>query len=158
MDIAAPSQADTSDPAAPSPLKAMSSLLASQIRLLAIPFPPILMSSGDSCLLTQMYIEDNPASGLVLIDPPADNVGESSGKGETRLPRFGYEPRFPILLMSTSGREAEIQESRLGKAAANGRSRGGKGVSLEVAGDGDRGHKSRIVSWDSQHLVLFEAS
>lgn len=146
VDIGAPSETNSGDPSAPSPLKAMSTLLASQIRLLAIPFPPILISSGDSCLLTQMYIEDNPASGLVLIDPPVDNIGEISGKGEVGLPTFGYEPRFPILLMGTSGREAEVQNSRLGKAAANGRSRGGKGVTLEMAVDGERGPKSQIVS------------
>jgi hypothetical protein len=155
VDIAAPAEVDMSDPAAPSPLKAMSTLLASQIRLLAIPFPPILISSGDSCLLTQMYIEDNPASGLVLIDPQADNVGESSGKGEKALPMFGYEPRFPILLMGSKGRMGDVESSRLGKAAANGRSRGGKGVMVEEAVDGERGEKSRIVS---ASIMAFESS
>ncbi|KAI9638630.1 uncharacterized protein MKK02DRAFT_43029 [Dioszegia hungarica] len=167
VDIAAPSTLTPPSPSAsadgaadrtvtqppPSPLKAMSSLLASQIRLLAIPFPPILVSSEDSCLLTQMYIEDNPASGLVLLDPPSDDAGGSGSASKAaggnadawQLPKFGYEPRFPILLMASTDRMGEVEQSRLGKAAANGRSRGGKGVTLERVVDGHRGEKSRIV-------------
>lgn len=170
VDISAPSSPSPPGEGQVSPLKAMSTLLASQIRLLAIPFPPILVSSGDSCLLTQIYVEDNPASGLVMLDPPApSSSGLSSGsagsgipsvvgkvgdmvqgkgkEGETswELPIFGYEPAFPILVLSSSSRSAEISQSRLGQAASKGRGRGGKGVQLENMVDGPRGEKNRIV-------------
>lgn len=136
-----------------SPLKAMTTLLASQIRLLAIPFPPILIASGASCLLTQAYIEDNPASGLVLVSPPPDEDpspssprASSSGRAGERVwkwPTFGYEGTFPILLL---GEEGGQSQSRLGKMAEKGVGRGGKGVSLEGLVDGPRGEKSRVVS------------
>jgi hypothetical protein len=132
-----------------SPLKAMTTLLASQIRLLAIPFPPILIASGATCFLTQAYIEDNPASGLVLVSPPPDedpSPSSSSGRAGERgwkWPTFGYEGTFPILLV---GEEGAQNQSRLGKMAEKGVGRGGKGVSLERLVDGPRGEKSRVVS------------
>jgi hypothetical protein len=128
----------------------MTTLLASQIRLLAIPFPPILIASGASCLLTQAYIEDNPASGLVLVSPPPDQDPDTSssagrvGVRDWEWPQFRYEGTFPILLID--GDEGGRSRSRLGKMAENGVGRGGKGVSLERLVDGPRGEKSRVVS------------
>lgn len=145
LDLSAPvSSNDTTTTT--SPLGAMTTLLASQIRLLAIPFPPVLVSSGMSCLLTQAYVEDNPASGLILVNPPPDldprkgkgREGEGAGEGWA-WPVFGFEPRFPILVMGATG-------GRLVEASKDGVGRGGKGVSVEELMDGPRGERSRIVS------------
>ncbi|ORY32106.1 hypothetical protein BCR39DRAFT_59132 [Naematelia encephala] len=143
LDITAPASSSSN-----SPLGAMTNMLASHIRLMAIPFPPVIISSGQSCLLTQAYVEDHPASGLVLINPPPDddpnpkkNVqGEGEGERGWVWPKFNYEPRFPILVMEEEG---VVKAERLTKAAEAGVGRGGKGVSLEALRDGPRGEKSR---------------
>ncbi|KAK4687275.1 hypothetical protein P7C73_g2845, partial [Tremellales sp. Uapishka_1] len=96
------------------PIEAASNALLSQIRLLAVPFPPILISSGTSCLLTQTYIGDHGASGIVLLNPPEDAVMT-----------FTYEPLFPILVLEDKGKNTQ---SRLRGFAEKGMGRGGKGV------------------------------
>ena len=104
--------------------------LSSQIRLQAIPFPPVLVAQGPSTLLTQAYISDHPASGLVMLDPVDDE-------------RFTYEPNFPILLLGKE--EGRVRAGRIG-AMAKDVGRGGKGV--RVVGVGDvRGEEGRMVSW-----------
>jgi hypothetical protein len=117
-----------------STLDSMTTMLASQIRLMAIPFAPIIISSGPaSTLLTQNYISSHGASGLVLVNPP---------KGEEVDGMFDYEPSFPILVVNDNGTEG----GRLGRAAAKGVGRGGKGVEVERDVDGPRGEKTRVVS------------
>ena len=132
-----------------SPLPSMAKVLAGQIRLMAIPFPPILISSGFSCLLTQTYIEDNPVSGLVMLNPPPDDAPKGLSKVLSfEWPRFKYEPLFPILIMGQPGEtEGLTGRVRVARAAGEGVSRGGKGVSLGELRDGLRGEKSRVVSF-----------
>ncbi len=155
INIAAP----THPPSPPSssstshgPFSSMTSLLASQIRLLAIPFPPILVGEGMTCLLTQSYVSDNPASGLVMLNPPPDTDirinAEREREGGWEWPTFNYEPRFPILVLADEGRMKGLKEgSRVARAAEGGVWRGGKGVSVEVMGEGDeRGEETRVVS------------
>ncbi|EIW70295.1 hypothetical protein TREMEDRAFT_62058 [Tremella mesenterica DSM 1558] len=55
-------------------LKEMSTLLSTEIRLLGIPFPPILISMGKSTVLSQSYVGDYPVQGMVLVDPPKEPV------------------------------------------------------------------------------------
>ncbi|WWC61475.1 uncharacterized protein I303_104059 [Kwoniella dejecticola CBS 10117] len=125
IDISSPSPSPSSDPASESAngsisvpstdtststsaedistLKPMVNLLASEIRLLAIPFPPILVAFGGSTILAQAFIEDNPSSGLILINPAEDTDPRSEKQQiQTRLkyPTFTYEPHFPILVLS----------------------------------------------------------
>ena len=47
--------------------------LMSIIRLSTLPFPPVIVARGCTCLIAQTYISSNPASGLVLISPPVSN-------------------------------------------------------------------------------------
>ena len=138
-----------------SPLPSMAKVLAGQIRLMAIPFPPVLISSGVSCLLTQTYIEDNPVSGLVMLNPPPDDPPAALIKGMSfEWPKFKYEPHFPILIMGHSGDMEGLKERlRVARAAGEGVSRGGKGVSLGELKDGLRGDKSRAVSLMSPACV-----
>ncbi len=118
---------------------------------MAIPFPPIIIASGLSCLVTQAYIEDNPASGLVLINPPSDSDPrpDVASKDDWQWPSFTYEPRFPILVLTDRANrsgESSANTSRIMEAASKGVRRGGKGVSVESLSDGVRGEKSRVVS------------
>lgn len=148
IDVAAPpvipdSPSEGLDAKGTTPLAAMTNALASQIRLQAIPFPPVLIAEGEACVLTQGYISDNPASGLVLINPP--HVGHTGAQAGSAAPadagevRFDYEPHFPILVMG-SGPE------RLRTASERGLGRGGKGVTWVEQRDADaRGEKNRIV-------------
>ncbi|RXK36038.1 hypothetical protein M231_06686 [Tremella mesenterica] len=55
-------------------LNEMSTLLSTEIRLLGIPFPPILISMGKSTVLSQSYVGDYPVQGMVLVDPPKEPV------------------------------------------------------------------------------------
>ncbi len=154
-----PSPSPSSSSSGPSPFTPMMSLLCSQIRLLAMPFPPILVASGQSCLLTQTYIGDNPASGLVMLDPPPDSdpreVNEKQEQG-WEWPKFNYEPRFPILVVSEEGRMGDLREgSRVGGAGDGGVGRGGKAVSVEVVRDGEgRGEGTRVVSSLRSRIAL----
>lgn len=111
--------------------------LAHQVRLLAIPFPPILISSSTSTLLTQSYISDHPASGIVLVAPPVDNASVASSNPDDRLPEFNYEPHFPILVVSPTELADQLKaNNRLVRDyAPKGVGRGGKGVSFEQVQD-----------------------
>ena len=134
-----------------SPFTAMTAVLNSQIRLLAIPFPPVLVAEGRGCLLTQSYVGDHPASGLVMLDPPVDadpSGGAGDGERGWEWPRFNYEPRFPILVVVEEGKESGLRAgSRVVKAAEMGAGRGGKGVSVEVIQDGRKKQEgTRVVS------------
>lgn len=124
----------------PEVLREMTALLASQIRLLAIPFPPIIVSEGHGAWLAQSYVGDNPASGLVMVSPAPDGTAAEKG------PTFGYEPHFPILVMGAEGEMANLQASRLGKASEQGTGRGGKGVTVEEIRGSWTSDKNRLVS------------
>lgn len=126
----------------PEPINSAKSALNDQLRLLNIPFAPVLIASGPAGLVAQAYVSDHRASGLVLIDPPADEDPRSGEKGWA-WPAFTYEPRFPILLMPNN---ASVDQTRVGRAAADGVGRGGKGVSVVPTKDGPRGEKTRLVS------------
>ena len=133
IDITAPQE----EMATKSVLDSMTTMLASQIRLMAIPFAPIIISSGGaSTMLTQNYISSHPASGLVLVNP-------LEGKEADEM--FDYEPSFPILVVNGEGSSG----GRLARAAEQGTGRGGKGVEVEKVVDGERGEKTRVVSPDT---------
>jgi hypothetical protein len=132
IDITAPSTSSSEE--TKSVLDSMTTMLASQIRLMAIPFAPIIISSGPaSTMLTQNYISSHPASGLVLVNPL---------EGEEAEGMFNYEPNFPLLVVNEGGKS----QGRLGVAAEKGVGRGGKGVEIESVVDGERGEKTRVVS------------
>lgn len=138
-------------PYSSTPFAAMVGVLATQIRTLGIPFPPVIVATGRACLLSQAYIEDYAASGLVLVNPPGDEddrKGEVGEKGkEWEWPKLGYEPHFPILVITDKERiEGLKKTSRIVRAAEDGVGRGGKGVNLESLVDGPRGEGSRNVS------------
>lgn len=129
-------------------LKEMSKLLASQIRLLAIPFAPIVISEGHSSWLAQAYVEDNPASGLVMINPAPTAADSHDGDPMTAAaasPIFSYEPHFPVLVLASPTRMEATKQSRVGKYSEKGVGRGGKGVTLEVAPEDSRGEARRLV-------------
>jgi hypothetical protein len=130
----------------PEPIASAKRALNAQLRLLNIPFAPVLIASGPAGLVAQAYVSDHAASGLVLLDPPADEDPRRKDEAEATgwaWPKFNYEPRFPILLM---GEGEAVEGSRVGKAAAEGVRRGGQGVSVERLVDGVRGEKTRMVS------------
>lgn len=145
------------------PIKAASDALSAQLRLLAIPFAPVIIASGPACLVAQAYVSDHPASGMVLIEPPPDQdpreaggagVGGSvqfqgakaagGGAKPFAWPTFRYEPRFPILLVAPQGAEDAVRATRVGGVA--GQRPGGRGVSVMIEKDGARGDGTRMVS------------
>lgn len=92
--------------------------LRSAVRLCMIPFPPVVFARSAGCLIAQTYISSNPASGLVLISPPADNVeleGAHGQDGSPMLPNtlteFDFEPYFPIAVMATPERMKILEGS-----------------------------------------------
>lgn len=128
---------------------------------MAVPWPPVLISSGTSTLLSQTFISDYPASALVLINPPGGaeetkllNQGTtttsdsktdsasapvSSQQDQSTGGGFTYEPHFPILVLSTPNKRTSIfggnepvETHRLVKGwAGQAIGRGGKGVTYE---------------------------
>lgn len=149
VDVAAPESAlhaqGEGREAATAVLGEMSKLLASQIRLLAIPFAPIIISEGHSTWLAQAYVEDNPASGLVMIDP-APSAGDATAVKDAAAPRFGYEPHFPVLLVGSPAMIDGVRSSRVGEFSGQGVRRGGKGVTIKDAPEGPRSETRRLVS------------
>ncbi|WWC85160.1 uncharacterized protein L201_000017 [Kwoniella dendrophila CBS 6074] len=90
-----------------SQISIMNKVLSTEIRLLSIPFPPLIISKGISTLLAQSFIEDFPCSGLILINPIPDEDPRSNSTKEIQTassfkwPTFKYEPHFPIYILST---------------------------------------------------------
>ncbi|OCF55056.1 hypothetical protein L486_07166 [Kwoniella mangroviensis CBS 10435] len=132
------------------------SSLSTEIRLLAIPFPPILVARGVSTLLAQAYIEDHPSSGLVLINPMPDEDPQSRQKSKLKWPIFQYEPHFPILVMSNQASLRELSVSNRmvrehgvvpkdEKIGWFGRS--GKGVEIEVMDQVDESSRIQVERW-----------
>jgi hypothetical protein len=98
----------------------------------------VIIAHSSSTLLSQAYISDNPASGIVLVSPPADNASiSSSSEPEDRLPEFNYEPHFPVLVVASSELAEQLKTSNrlVRDFAPKGVGRGGKGVSFEEVQD-----------------------
>ena len=93
--------------------------LASHIRLLAIPFAPVIVARAAGTLIAQTYISSFPASALLLISPPPSNSALAASDRSllpTTLPDFDFEPRFPLAVMATEKeRPALEKDSRLWK-------------------------------------------
>ncbi|ESK98356.1 hypothetical protein Moror_106 [Moniliophthora roreri MCA 2997] len=73
--------------------------LQSAIRLCIIPFAPVIIARGPTCLIAQQYISSHPATGLILISPPPSNTDVDILP--TPLPEFDFEPKFPIAIFAT---------------------------------------------------------
>ena len=84
--------------------------LSSHVRLAAIPFPPVIIARGGACIVAQSYIESNPASALILIEPPLSNASCAPKLLPTPIDEFTFEPRFSIAILSSSDK---IKESRI---------------------------------------------
>lgn len=87
--------------------------LSKDIRLAAIPFPPVLFARASACIIAQTYISSNPATGLFLISPPPTNTA-AKGPLPTVLKEFDFEAKFPIAVMASSKDMDILKESRLG--------------------------------------------
>ncbi|RPD60272.1 hypothetical protein L226DRAFT_548121 [Lentinus tigrinus ALCF2SS1-7] len=100
-------------------MKHYESELASHIRLLAIPFAPVIVARAGGTLIAQTYISSYPASALLLISPPPSNAtlsASSSPPLPTPLPEFNFEPRFPVAVMCTENERSTLErENRLWK-------------------------------------------
>ncbi|KAJ3813643.1 hypothetical protein F5876DRAFT_34682 [Lentinula aff. lateritia] len=84
--------------------------LKSVVRASFNPFPPVFFARGAACLITQTYISSNPASGLVLISPPASNHSLlSKSLLSHALPDFNFELKFPIAIVDTLQGMANLQ-------------------------------------------------
>ncbi|KII94331.1 hypothetical protein PLICRDRAFT_100150 [Plicaturopsis crispa FD-325 SS-3] len=93
--------------------------MKSVVRLSMIPFPPVIIARSAGALVAQRYISSNPASGLILISPPASNKAAAERglfPGDAPLREFDFEPKFPIAIMATP-REMKMlrSEHRLGQ-------------------------------------------
>ncbi|EIW54678.1 uncharacterized protein TRAVEDRAFT_130448 [Trametes versicolor FP-101664 SS1] len=84
--------------------------LASHIRLLAIPFAPVIVSRAGGTLIAQTYISSHPATGLLLISPPSSNAAAPPSLLPTPLPEFDFEARFPCAVMCTEAETAQLAE------------------------------------------------
>lgn len=137
----------TGDGEAASPITAASKALNAELRLLNIPFSPVIIASGPAALVAQAYVSDFPASGLVLVSPPPDaDPRDAADQKAWAWPTFNYEPTFPILLLTSAQHEGAVLSSRVGQAAKDGTGRGARGVSLAVAPDVPRGNNAFYVS------------
>ncbi len=118
---------------ATNPLPSQLIELAHQIRLMAIPFAPIIIAAEFSTLLSQSYISSHPASGLVLISPPHSATIATANSLDEPLPELTYEPHFPVLVVASDvqAKEVQAQNRLVGDYADRGVGRGGKGVSFE---------------------------
>ncbi|RDX51672.1 hypothetical protein OH76DRAFT_1435096 [Lentinus brumalis] len=100
-------------------MKHYESELASHIRLLAIPFAPVIVARAGGTLIAQTYISSYPASALLLISPPPSNASLSAASAPslpTPLPEFNFEPRFPCAVMCTESEQPTLErENRLWK-------------------------------------------
>ncbi|CAK9781351.1 hypothetical protein CC85DRAFT_325853 [Cutaneotrichosporon oleaginosum] len=138
------------------PVKQAAAALNDQLRLLAIPYAPVIVASGSACLVAQAYVSDYRASGLVLVEPPPDEdprggvgvatAGAKAAGGEAAKPyawpKFSFEPRFPVLVVASAENEAAVRASRLGREALE--RPGGRGVSVMLQKDGPRGEGTRM--------------
>jgi hypothetical protein len=97
-------------------MQRLESELKGVVRASFNPFPPVFFSRGAACLITQTYISSNPASGLVLISPPAFNNSLPESHLFNAVPEFNFEPTFPIAIVDTPQGMANLQtQNRLAK-------------------------------------------
>ncbi|TFK41014.1 hypothetical protein BDQ12DRAFT_418811 [Crucibulum laeve] len=85
--------------------------LKSAINYSMIPFPPVIFARSKACLIAQTYISSHPATGLVLISPPASNADIDERWLPARLPEFDFEPQFPIAVLGTSQETKALQKA-----------------------------------------------
>ncbi|PIL23075.1 hypothetical protein GSI_14383 [Ganoderma sinense ZZ0214-1] len=117
LDLGRPADASTSEAL----MKHYEFELASHIRLLAIPFAPVIVARGAGTLIAQTYISSYPASALLLISPPPSNSALAASDTDksllpTALPEFDFEPRFPVAVMATKQERPVLEkENRLWK-------------------------------------------
>ncbi|KAM5543558.1 hypothetical protein V8D89_002809 [Ganoderma adspersum] len=115
LDLGRPADVSTSEAL----MKHYESELASHIRLLAIPFAPVIVACAAGTLIAQTYISSYPASALLLISPPPSNSALAASDRSllpTALPEFDFEPRFPVAVMATEQERPVLEkESRLWK-------------------------------------------
>ncbi|KAI1784173.1 hypothetical protein LXA43DRAFT_902126 [Ganoderma leucocontextum] len=115
LDLGRPSDVSTSEAL----MKHYESELASHIRLLAIPFAPVVVARAAGTLIAQTYISSYPASALLLISPPPSNSALAASDMSllpTALPEFDFEPRFPVAVLATEQERSVLEnQSRLWK-------------------------------------------
>lgn len=80
--------------------------MRSHIRLMTIPFAPVIVARGGGTVIAQTFVESNPASGLILISPPESNESITTGSSSSSLlpdalDEFKYEPLFPLAVVGT---------------------------------------------------------
>lgn len=70
------------------------------------------MARSSACLIAQTYTSSHPATGLVLISPPASNDELLQGsKLSTRLKEFDFEPAFPIAILGTQDEIRHLKQA-----------------------------------------------
>ncbi|KAF5382900.1 hypothetical protein D9757_006391 [Collybiopsis confluens] len=95
-------------------LQHLESELGSIVRASFNVFSPVFFARGAACLITQAYVSSNPASGLVLVSPPASNSALPASMLSRALPEFNFEPNFPIAIVDTPQGMANLRaENRL---------------------------------------------
>ncbi|KAI0628647.1 hypothetical protein C8Q77DRAFT_361061 [Trametes polyzona] len=104
IDLGKPEDASTSE----AMMSRYESELASHIRMLSIPFAPVIVSRAGGTLIAQTYISSHPATGLLLISPPPSNAAVSQSLLSTPLREFDFEPRFPCAVMCTQAEQERL--------------------------------------------------
>ncbi|EMD32277.1 hypothetical protein CERSUDRAFT_58818 [Gelatoporia subvermispora B] len=85
--------------------------VSAHVRLAAIPFAPVIIARSGGTLIAQTYISSHPASGLILISPPASNADATSRSLlPAPLPEFNFEPKFPCAILCTEDEAATLAD------------------------------------------------
>ncbi|KAH9917132.1 uncharacterized protein BXZ73DRAFT_53449 [Epithele typhae] len=90
-------------------MKHYESEVASHIRLLSIPFAPVIIARRAGALIAQSYISSYPATALLLISPPPANVVLPRTLLPTTLPEFTFETKFPCAVMCTNHERSALE-------------------------------------------------
>lgn len=110
IDLALPEDRSSSD----TMMQHFEAELASHVRLAAIPFAPVIIARSAGTLIAQTYISSHPASGLILISPPATNAAvSSSGLLPSPIPEFNFETKFPLTILCAEEEKDRLAENRL---------------------------------------------
>ncbi|KAI8972870.1 hypothetical protein BD414DRAFT_517841 [Trametes punicea] len=110
IDIGKPADVSTSEAL----MNYYESELAFHIRMLAIPFAPVIVSRAGGTLIAQTYISSHPATGLLLVSPPPSNASVPPSLLPTPLPEFNFEAKFPCAIMCTENEKDRLaRENRL---------------------------------------------
>ncbi|KAL5524809.1 hypothetical protein ACEPAF_9955 [Sanghuangporus sanghuang] len=105
-------------------LDRMSSHLRLLVQSTGIPFPPILYAERLGCLIAQTYVSSHPLYGLVLDSPPLSCANLASWPGladrlPLPVPKFTFEPKFPVLVLEELFAGGMLVNSRLVKEGAD---------------------------------------